>query len=175
MERRSRPNHRQLPVEFLAQPKNTERYKNFLEFYRTHCFPANAPCYEIDGELREFPHLLTCGMTHEFQTIVLRSTDGPNLAYALISHDLHNGIMSRYDIQPDSPTFSQNGKGFHFGMSPLIMNIDATTTANNQPVHLELTSQSCLWTVDNAQHHLEDIYLLPSHVDHYRAINNQAM
>ncbi|MDQ5982413.1 MAG: hypothetical protein QG549_410 [Patescibacteria group bacterium] len=160
--------HRPLPIEHLALPENTERYENFLDFYHTHCFPNDHPTYEMNGELHEFPHLLTCGMTPDFKTIVLRSTNGPTIHYRLLSHDLQSGAIEHYNIDPGNLTFTQEHRRFQPGTSPLILNVQATRQSDQQPVRLELTSQSSLWTDENNQHHLEAVYLLPSHVNHYR-------
>ncbi len=168
MERRLRPQQPPLPFEYLALPENTERYEQFLDFYHTHCFPNTAPTYDINGEPRVFPHLLTCGMTPDRQTIVLRSTDGPELDYILLSHDLNDGSIEQYDIEPGNPTFYQDDRRFQFGTSPLILDIHAVNRSTEQPINLELTSQSCLWIVDGRKQQLEDIYMLPSLVNYYR-------
>lgn len=122
----------------------------------------------VNDESLDFPHLLTCGMTPDYKTVVLRSTDGPDLRYVLLSHGLNESTIEYYDIDADSPTFHQDDRRFRFGTSPLILTIHATSQSTHQPINLELTSQSSVWNADSAPHHLEDIYMLPAHVNYYR-------
>ena len=156
---------------YLAQPEYAEQYVNFLEFYNAYCFPKNEPIYEIEKQFVELPHMLCCGMTPDHKTIVLRSTDGPDLRYLLVSHDFTSGDIEHYTFDHGNPIFSTDMRRFQFGASPLILTINATTTNSADPIHFELTSQGCNWTQDGKQQELNDIQTLTQRVDHIRQHN----
>lgn len=164
----SAPQHQPSLVDFLAKPENTARFDSFCKFYQEYCYPIEEPTHAVDDKLHDFSHLLACGMTADLQTIMLRSTDGPDVHYWLLSHDFTNGAIKEYQVS-SIPEFYQDDRRFQFGATSLIMNICATNQASGHMIDLELTSQSCTVTEsDKNPQEIVDIYMLPHQVRHLR-------
>ena len=148
---------------YMALPEHAEQFADFLKFYDTYCFPRSEFTHEIGGESTKFPQVLTCGMTPNHKTIVLRSTDESDLRYLLLSHDFASGHIEQYPLDDSNLAFQTDPRRFQFGASPLILRID-TTTHSDQRVSLEITSQGGTWTEDSRSHELRDIHTLPTRV-----------
>lgn len=155
-------------TEYLSRPEHEARFASFLAFYTTYCFPSVEVSSDPENPTHEFPHLLACGMTNDFQTIVLRSSDGPEVKHQLLKHDFQERAITEY-LVTEAPSFYHDERRFKFGTSPLVMNVVAAEKESMRTVQIELTSQSCHWTEHGVNHDIEDIYMLPYEVQHLKA------